>query len=211
MLTDVIGAGVNRPALAASPEEIRRAVEEVFQRPEFTQRTDSLFLTLIRKLGEFFTWLGTLYGAQPVLFWIFLLGSIVLLVAMIALIVYQIRRAFGGQPANRRRHSCDANERLRRSIDFRRRAADCAERGEYTEAVRSLFLSLVYRFDESGRVGFRKAYTNREYLSLVGDRIETRDRLRFFVDAIDDHWYAQQPSERELYERCLAHYERLAS
>ena len=55
------------------------------------------------------------------------------------------------------------------SIGYREEAARRAEAGDYTEAVRFLFLSLVYRFDERGRVSLHKDCTNREYLdSLEG-------------------------------------------
>ena len=77
--------------------------------------------------------------------------------------------------------------------------------------MRFLFLSLVYRFDEAGRVSFRKAYTNREYLELSADRADVRAALRVMVDVLDDHWYGQTPCGRGRYDECRAGYDRLAA
>ena len=60
-------------------------------------------------------------------------------------------------------------------------------------------------------MSFQKAYTNREYLSLLDARLPVRDQLRVFVDTLDDHWYGQRPSDRPQYERCLQIYEQLAA
>jgi hypothetical protein len=94
------------------------------------------------------------------------------------------------------------------SENYRAQAKHLAEAGDYIEAIRFLFLALVYRFDESGRVSFHKEYTNREYLDLLSDRRNVRD-LRLIVDILDDYWYGQQPCEREQYDECLRVYERL--
>jgi tetratricopeptide (TPR) repeat protein len=82
--------------------------------------------------------------------------------------------------------------------------------GDYTEAIRFLFLALVFRFDEEGRVGFHKEYTNREYLDLLGDQRKVRTSLGLLVDTLDVHWYGQQACTRQQYEECLEVYGRLA-
>jgi hypothetical protein len=99
-------------------------------------------------------------------------------------------------------------ERAWLSENYRAQAKHLAEAGDYIEAIRFLFLALVYRFDESGRVSFHKEYTNREYLDLLSDRRNVKE-LRYIVDILDDHWYGQQPCTRRQYEECLKVYERL--
>src|SRR5205814_10514735 len=137
-------------------------------------------------------------------------GCIALLILVVALMVCQVRRALGGG-RGRAKGRAAAAERVRQSRACRDEALQRAAAGEYTEAIRYLFLSLVYRFDESGRVSFQKAYTNREYLSLLDARLPVREQLRVFVDTLDDHWYGQQPTDRPQYERCLQTYEQLAA
>src|SRR5205807_1953520 len=129
-------------------------------------------------------------------FWLILIGCSVALVGLIVLMAYQIRSAFAvsgrGTPADQDRTA----QRIRLSVAHREEADRRAAAGDYTEAVRFLFLSLVYRLDERGRVSFHKDYTNREYLELVGDRLHIRDALQLLVDTLDDHWYAQRPCGR---------------
>src|SRR5439155_22300924 len=100
-------------------------------------------------------------------------------------------------------------KRGRLSLAYHEEARRRARQREFTEAIRFLFLSLVYRFDESGRIGFQRAATNREYLALFAERPRVQAELKVFVDTLDDHWYGQQPTNERQYESCLALYEQL--
>ena len=133
---------------------------------------------------------------------------ITLLLLLMFHIGWTVRRVFatGGALAS---VADGTRERQRLSSSCWAEAGRKAELGEYTEAIRYLFLSLVYRFDETGRVNFMRAYTNREYLSLFADRPDVYAALRVFVDTIDDCWYGQRPSNAARYRECLAYYEGL--
>ncbi|MBN9521427.1 DUF4129 domain-containing protein [bacterium] len=194
-----------------APDAIQRKAAEVFARPEFQSGGLSAgwLRTVLRALADAFAWLGTLYDTAPVLFWALLIGCVLLLVALVAHIVLQLRWALAA--GGRARADAHHAERVRRSAEYRAEAARRADAGDYTEAVRFLFLSLVYRFDERGRVGFQKAYTNREYLERAADRADVRAALRVMVDVLDDHWYGQTPCGRSRYEDCLTGYDRLAA
>jgi hypothetical protein len=189
------------------PEAIRQKATEVFDRPEFKPRDNQSTNWLLRKLRDFFIWLGTLQDGAPVLFWVLLISCILALLLMLALIGWQVRSVF---VAGTRARAAQLEEHRRKlSVGYREEARRFAAAGEYTEAIRFLFLSLVYLLDESGRVSLHKAYTNREYLDLLGDRLPARESLRIIVDILDDHWYGQQPCQLPQYEACLAVYERL--
>ena len=192
----------------AAPDAIREMAAEVFARPEFQPGDVDWLRRLLEALAGFFRWLGSLWDTNPLLFWVLLIGCVVLLLALLTHIVLQLKWAFAA--AGRGRVDAARAERERRSEDYRLEAARRAAAGDYTEAVRYLFLSLVYRFDERGRVGFRKAYTNREYLELAADRADVRAALRVMVDVLDDHWYGQTPCGRDRYAECQAGYDRLA-
>ena len=201
------------PALARPDpppaDRVKKTVREVFDRPEFRDRADDSGNWLTRQLAAFIAWLASLRATAPVLFWVLLVGCLAALVGIVALVVWQARSAFAGRDAARAKAHREERERL--SAAYRDEADRRAAAGDYTEAVRFLFLSLVYRFDERGRVSFHKAYTNREYLDLLGDRVPVRDALRVLVDALDDHWYGQRPCGRPQYEECRAVYDRLAA
>jgi hypothetical protein len=192
------------------PDEVRRTAAEVFARPEFNSGA-GVSNWLIRAVQDFFAWLGSLSTVNPALFWVIFIGCLLLLALLLTHIVYTVVRAirFGGNAARRRQEREAAERRQRLSATFRSEATAAAGRGDFTEAIRCLFLSLVYRFDEQGRVGFPKSRTNHEYLALLDADRPVRDELAVFVDTLDDHWYGQQPAGRERFDDCRARYERL--
>ncbi len=191
------------------PEQIRRTAQEVFSREEFDPNagTPNWFM---RTLAEFFRWLGGLSAASPVLFWVILGGCVLLLIVLVVYAVASLGWGFEiGAGAARRRAAAAAAERKRRSAEFRAAAATAASRGDFTEAIRCLFLSLVHRFDEQGRIGFQKARTNREYLGLLDTDPPIRGELAVFVDTLDEHWYGQRPAGQDRFADCQSRYDRL--
>ncbi|MCE9564461.1 MAG: DUF4129 domain-containing protein [Planctomycetes bacterium] len=194
-----------------SPEAIRKKTTEVFERPEFKPRDSGASSWFLERLKAFFHWLGGLWDNAPVLFWFLLIVCIVALVGLLSLIGFQVRKVFTNSEGNRRAKAEGLARRRALSVTYREEAARYAALGEYTEAIRFLFLSLVYRLDERDRVSLHKAYTNREYLDLLGERLPARDALRIIVDTLDDHWYGQQPCQFPQYETCLGVYDRLVA
>lgn len=209
--TVLLTAGLAGAQPSPPPDTVRGKKAEVFNRPEFRPSEPGVGGWLWRQLRDFFRWLGSLYDVSPLLFWLILISCLVSLVGLIALMVYQIRSAFAVGRRGGASVQNNAAQRIRLSVAHREEADRRAAAGDYTEAVRYLFLSLIYRLDERGRVSFHKDYTNREYLELIDDRLPAPDALRLLVDTLDDHWYAQRPCDRERYEACLAVYNRLVT
>jgi len=202
---DPARGAVPRPDEAA----IRERLEDIYARPRFRRHGDDSPGWLQRQLQAFLEWLGSLAEKSPVAWWL-LLGLCVLLPVLAAVLVARkVRRAFYVAEGPGRRGPA-AGQRARLSRAYRDEAGRRAERGEWTEAVRCLFLSLVYRFDETGRALFRQSDTNREYLGLFDDRPALAGSLREFVDTLDDYWYGQRPADERRYRHCLALYESLA-
>jgi hypothetical protein len=202
------------PALGAtdSPQpsetEIRQRLKEVFARPEFSPPEKTFYEWLREQLVRLFAWLGGLREVNPLLFWVLLVACLVLLLLVGVQVVWAVRRALSGDSRLLAAEEAQV-KRQRQSLAYREEAGRRAMLGDFTEAIRFLFLSLVYYFDESGRVGFQQAYTNREYLSLFADRPDIREELAVFVDTLDDHWYGQRPTDSAQYEKCLALYQTL--
>jgi hypothetical protein len=200
-------------AFGASPAPpdaaIRHELQTVYERPEFSQKKSaSAWLWVLRKLQSFFAWLSGLYEHAPFLYWVLLIGCLIALSLLVGHIVWTVKSVLFVGP-NSRIDDAGRRERVRLSASYHQQAQLCAERGEFTEAIRFLFLSLVYFFDESGRVSFRDAYTNREYLRLFTDRTEIHDDLKVFVDTLDTDWYGEHPSARGQYENCQVLYDSL--
>jgi hypothetical protein len=195
---------------AHPPEEaIRQAVAKVYARPEFepSKGWDG-WLLLLRAIEQLFKWLGGLGETNRVLFWILLWTCVALLLLLVAHLSWSVIKVFTFRDrAAKATEAALARQGLSRS--FWEKAQSQAAAGDFTEALRCLFLSLVYRFDENGRVHFDRAYTNREYLSLVADRPEIQSKLARLVDALDEYWYGQRPVQEPLYRDCLAVYQTL--
>lgn len=190
-------------------QQVRSTVEEVYQRPEFSlQSSSNIFKIISQWLGDFFHWLGSLQDANPVLYWILLLSLSALLALLITHLTWTIRRVlFVGEGA--RKLALEKQQRLHLSQEYLQAARQRAGEGDFTEAIRCLFLSLIYYFDESGRIHFQDSYTNREYLALFTDRQPVHDALAVFVDVLDDYWYGQRPADRRQFDECLVRFESL--
>jgi len=201
------------PAAAAPPHPdertVRERLEDVYSRPALRHGRDASPGWLQRQLRALLEWLGGLRGKAPVAFWLLIFLCGLALGALLLFLFHRVRRAFYvGEAATPGR--AERAERQQLSLAFREEAGRRAARGEFTEAVRFLFLSLVYHFDESGRVLFRQSATNREYLGLLADRPEVAGGLRVFVDALDEHWYGERPADERQYRDCLALFESLS-
>ncbi|HZU38861.1 MAG TPA: DUF4129 domain-containing protein [Gemmataceae bacterium] len=203
LLTSVTLGTLPAQALARPGDEhIRAAVQEVYARPEFTtpEWHDNWLAWLL-------SWLGALGGAASATHLIILVVCAGLLLLLALYLVRLVRRAVYVRGV--RGATAQAEERRRLSGQFRADANAYAQAGDYTAAVRALFLSLVYAYDERGRLAFQPALTNREYLHGFADRPVLADDLRVYVDLLDTNWYGQQPTTASDYQECLARYERL--
>ena len=75
-------------------DEIRAKLEDIFARPEFSPDPGNTWLDELTKfLGSIFTWLGGLHVAAPLLFWLLILATVALLVALLGYIAWTVRRA----------------------------------------------------------------------------------------------------------------------
>ncbi len=197
--------GPAEPPASPTPEQVRRTLDEVFSRSEF--KPTSPWFDWQRLLAQFFDWLGSLSGTAPLLFWCLLLGCLALLVLLLAhlgRLVYSVLSA-----SRRARGDRDSQQRRQLSGSFAAAADHSAAAGDFTEAVRCLFLCLVFHFDESGRISFLPSGTNREYLGQFTDRPDVSRDLAVFVDTLDENWYGQQPTPVEQYNRCRALFDRI--
>ena len=84
-------------AAAANPQrneaEIRQRLKQVFARPEFSLQDRSFWEWLREQVARLFAWLGGLRDVNPVLFWLLLVGCLVLLLLLGIQIGWTVRRA----------------------------------------------------------------------------------------------------------------------
>lgn len=192
---------------APGEDRIRDELREIYERDEF-KREKREPSALERGLQQIFRWFGSLHGSAPLVFWLLIVVIILLLVLLFSYLGVVIRRSVYVRRDSAEDSQHDARRR-QLSAGLRAEADEHARTGDYTAAVRCLFLSLVYAFDESGRLHFEPSLTNREYLHGLLRRPEQETALRVFVDVLDDNWYGQHSTTAEQYQKCLALYEKL--
>lgn len=199
------------PAVDPSAAQVRAEVERIFRGSEFRKSAAQLLLDwLLDWLSRIASKLGGLREAAPFLFWFMLVGCIVLLLGILAHMVWTLRSIFWLPRFVADARLSGSRERLARSATYYGMARARSVEGDYTEAVRCLFLSLVYRLDESGDVLFPKARTNREYLSLFNEKPDLARDLRVFVDLLDENWYGRHETAGAAYEHCSELYDRIS-
>ena len=71
----------------------------------------------------------------------------------------------------------------------RRLASQMAQAGDYREAVRHLYLSVLFKLEESGFAPRDRSKTNRELLAAVQENGAVRQHLQPVVETFDRVWY----------------------
>jgi hypothetical protein len=156
---------------------------------------------LAEALSRFFAWLGALQGEAPILFWVIVVGCVALLVVLLVHVSWTLIQVVSVRRSDATVSATQQRKRL--WVAYRAEAGRYAAAGQYTEAVRQLFLALVFWLDESGKIPFRPTLTNREYISFFQDHHAAAEKLRVLVDLLDANWYGQRPTARGEYENCL--------
>jgi hypothetical protein len=76
------------------------------------------------------------------------------------------------------------------------------ERGEYREAIRLFFISVLMEGHERGWWVYRREATNREHLGGVEGSMERREALRKMIQAYENAWYGHESPEKESFLQC---------
>ncbi len=85
-------------------------------------------------------------------------------------------------------------------------ALDLARNGEYRQAVRKIYIALLYQLDERRVIRIEPGKTNREYLNAVREQIGVYRPMRELTDRFDQFWYGQIETHHDDYERFLGTY-----
>jgi hypothetical protein len=184
-----------------SDAAIHDTVEVVFRQRAYARGV----LRLPDWLGRFFRWLGELLGGvdlrmerSPVLFW----GSIVLLVAIVALVV---ARAFWAR-AHRVALASAVDERRTRGGGLPRdpwlAAQALAARGDFTEAAHALYRALLATLARRGQVKLHPSKTVGDYVRELRARSSALfSRFRDFARSYEVVVYGVGECDRTRWER----------
>jgi len=148
------------------PDSLRRAVAEVFARPEYRWATGrSPLQWLLEQIGRLLDWLGTLQTAHPGGYRMLMVALMVLLaglVAHIGWVVWRITRPTARTPE---REAATGGVRLEDARAHRERAEALAREGRYAEAIAHRFVALVLALEQRRAVVFHPSKTPAEYVN----------------------------------------------
>jgi len=187
-----LAANDDTDARLAQLEETLQALkmeklDEVTPR-QATSKEPSSLLESLPAIGEVLKWAVMLAGGALL---IYILGSWLskLLGGFVADAELRRQEANGGSPVTSRQ--------------AREMATDMARSGNYREAVRHLYLSALFKLEETGAVPRDRSKTNRELLAAVSGDGPLQQHLKPVVETFDRVWYGV----REPDDTTFHHYE----
>lgn len=184
------------PVAQPSPEQIRAALDRVFEDPELRgaiagpHGVDAggyvqQFFEWLRGWTE---WIDGLRVTSPWLYGLVLLALIGVLGLLVWHIAYTVRGALGhraeGQPV-----SAAVGDRVRDHRQLRAEARRLAAAGELREAVRTLLFALLALLEERRVVHVARGWTTREILARLAQRIGRGAELVGFASVVEQATY----------------------
>ena len=173
-------------------QRARAALEEILSAEEFKNQGSrpSWWARLVERLFDYLPgearWLGA------VLEWLFYLF---LIIAAILAFVF-IARRFRRLPSFKTEYDFPTEPQLRMDPGIARmRAYKYSQEGDYRNAIRYLYLSLLLHMDKSGLLTYDVSKTNGEYLgevySSIGGKVESFASVTLFFER---KWYGMEES-----------------
>jgi hypothetical protein len=145
-------------------DSVRRAVGEVFHRPEYRWLPARRPLQwLSRWLHAFQAWLNDVDTTHPILFQVILWGSITLLVAILVHFGYIGWRIYRSTVRPPGPVAAAPGLQIEDAAAHMRRADELARAGHYTEALAHRFLAIVLELERARALRFHPSKTPAEY------------------------------------------------
>ncbi len=191
---------------AVPADSLRRAVTEVFARPEYRWTTGpgGLLQWLGEQAARLLDWLGRLQEGHPAAFQLLMVGLTVVLVGLLmhmGYVVWRITRPTARTPADAaaegapRRHDARAH---------RARAEELSRAGRYAEALAYRFVAVVLDLDGREVVKFHPSKTPAEYVGEARLDPSGRASLADLVARLYRHLFGAVPCDERAYREFAA-------
>jgi len=190
--------------------ESRARLEKVFSAKEFQdleEVKDPAWLAFVKELlRKVMDWLGRHRGLVAASGeWMEYVSYAVILGGVFLLVLW-ILRTLG--PVGWRFRDLKIKADLERKASvmdwraLREESRHKGERGEYREAIRLLFISVLLEGHERGWWVYRREATNREHLRGVEGSAERREALGKMIQAYENAWYGHESPGKESFLQC---------
>ena len=216
--TSVFAQGDPSAAGSSAPgaESVRAAVRNVLSQPEFRHihadpAAESNWWK--EKIDDFFSWIRTwAWGLPGWLLWLLIIWMLLTLVAILVHFVYTISQQFGGG-----RRVWRTDQRTGRVYNFnrldldmvRRAAQQHIEAGNWTMAVRLLYMAAILWLDQRGLVAFREHKTNHDYIRELAPHATVQQEFRTLTSAFDGIVYGGHVPTAEMCQQMKSTFENL--
>lgn len=198
-----------RPAAAV----LRADLQTILARPEFREMHAAWLQELImRWLQRLLQWwqdhvsgrLDRLLEGAPVLYWT-IVGVLTLVALVLIYHIYlTLRSAFGTGRRRRRPEAPSQPTTLSEPQRLLEQAETAAAAGRFAEALRYLYLALIFQLDRHDILRYDLSYTNQEYVRQARRHPAIVAPLRDVSRLADGAWYGRRELGWSEYERCRA-------
>jgi hypothetical protein len=137
---------------------------------------------------------------------------IVLVLVIIALAVFWFKRYLKRSKVKLEKDDEDLLvSMLKNSDKIENKALMLYNSGDYREAIRYLYLSLLLKLNENNHIRISKSKTNRQYLNeLRTNNISIYDNTLEFTNAFNYYWYGQKDPLKEEFDNWYITYNKIA-
>lgn len=185
-------------AVPVLPDSLRRALDQVFARPEYAWTVQRNPLEWLRELWyRLLDWLGSMQGAHPAGFKALLVLLIVVLAALLAhigYVVWRITRPTVATPSGATART-EGGLRLEDARAHRERAQELVRAARYAEALAHEFVALLLDLERLKAVTFHPSKTPAEYVGEARLDPSGRASLADLVGRLYRHLFGAVPCD----------------
>jgi len=181
------------------PDSLRRAVAEVFARPEYAWATGrSPVQWLLEQIGRFLDWLGRAEASHPMAFRALLVLLSAILVATLVhmgYVVWRITRPTAQTPGG----GAASGVVVEDARAHRERAEALARAGRYAEALAHRFVAMLLDLERRDALRFHPSKTPAEYVTEARLDQAGRATLGYLVARLYRHVFGAAPCDEQTY------------
>jgi hypothetical protein len=193
------------PVTGIAPDSLRRALADVFARPEYRWVGGrDPFSSLAAAMARFLAWLGGLEHRHPGTSHEILIGLVVAVGLVLAHLVYVLWSVT--RPTVRTGDAARAQpaSRLATPQAYRDRADALARAGRFTEALSQQFVAVLLELDRGHALTFDQSKTPAEYLGDARLDPVRRRSLGDLVARLYRHVFGAEPCDERAYQEFAA-------
>jgi hypothetical protein len=200
----------------------RDRLERILAQPQYNEKKDNSFANLVARVREgiyrfvlriLAKMYRLLFGERGEAGWVFrafVIGVVVIFVAVAALMIAR-RRPVRKKPAPRKRIVLD--EEIGPDVsskDLLGQALEAYKKGDFRLGIRRLYIALLYELGERDIITLDRHATNNEYLKKAAAVGPLQAPMRYLTERFDYFWYGRFPADSKDFSAYKASFDQAA-